>query len=118
MLRYAPPPFQGGRGDADSQVTQRKSPKPVHSLVAIARNGWSRSIGTGGRDHSESVVAISRNQWSQSDGMRSLAQPPKRRAGCGRKPCEVKDRGLQPALERMLSDETAGDPMTRQRWVR
>ena len=33
---------------------------PVHSLVAIARNGWSRSIGIGGRNQSESVVAISR----------------------------------------------------------
>ena len=33
---------------------------PVHSLVAIARNGWSRSIGTPGRNQSETVVAISR----------------------------------------------------------
>jgi len=33
---------------------------PVHSLVAIARNGWSRSIGTLGRNQLESVVAISR----------------------------------------------------------
>jgi hypothetical protein len=33
---------------------------PVHSLVAIARNGWSRSIGTPGPNQSESVVAISR----------------------------------------------------------
>ena len=35
---------------------------PVHSLVAIARNGWSRSIGTN--------VAINRNRWSQSAGTR------------------------------------------------
>ena len=33
---------------------------PVHSLVAIARNGWSRSIGTPGRNQLELVVAISR----------------------------------------------------------
>ena len=33
---------------------------PVHSLVAIARNGRSRSIGTLGRNQLESVVAISR----------------------------------------------------------
>src|SRR5208283_1116334 len=32
----------------------------VHSLVAIARNGWSRSIGTPGRNQSELVVAITR----------------------------------------------------------
>jgi hypothetical protein len=34
---------------------------PTLSLVAIDRNRWSRSIGTGGRDQSEQVVAISRN---------------------------------------------------------
>jgi hypothetical protein len=33
---------------------------PVHRLVAIARNGWSRSIGTLGRNQSELVVAINR----------------------------------------------------------
>src|SRR3954454_7815112 len=33
---------------------------PVHRLVAIARNRWSRSIGTPGRDQSDSVVAITR----------------------------------------------------------
>ena len=32
----------------------------VHSLVAIARNGWSRSIGTPGRYQLEQVVAITR----------------------------------------------------------
>lgn len=31
---------------------------------------------------------------------------------------EVKDPGLEQALERMLSDEIAGDPMTNQKWVR
>jgi hypothetical protein len=30
----------------------------------------------------------------------------------------VKDPGIEPALERLLSDEIAGDPMGRQRWVR
>src|SRR5665811_1802549 len=32
----------------------------VHSLVAIARNGWSRSIGKPGRNQLEQVVAITR----------------------------------------------------------
>ena len=32
----------------------------VHSLVAIARKGWSRSIGTPGRNQLEQVVAITR----------------------------------------------------------
>jgi hypothetical protein len=31
---------------------------------------------------------------------------------------EVKDPDIEPALERMLSDEIAGDPMTDQKWVR
>ena len=33
---------------------------PLHRLVAIARNGWSRSIGTPGRNQSEHVVAMAR----------------------------------------------------------
>ena len=36
----------------------------------------------------------------------------------GRKLVEVKDPDIVPALERMLSDEVAGDPMSRQKWVR
>jgi hypothetical protein len=47
----------------------------------------------------------------------SLAKRPKLR-GVGRKLAEVKDEGLQPALERMVSEEIAGDPMTHQKWVR
>jgi hypothetical protein len=41
------------------------------------------------------------------------------RPGClGRKLVEIKDPNVVPALERMLSDEVAGDPMGRQKWVR
>jgi hypothetical protein len=47
----------------------------------------------------------------------SLAQSP-RAQGAGRKLSEVKDPAMESALERMLSDEIAGDPMTNQRWVR
>jgi hypothetical protein len=36
----------------------------------------------------------------------------------GRKLAEVKDPDIVPALERMLSDEVAGDPMSQQKWVR
>jgi len=36
----------------------------------------------------------------------------------GRKLVEVKDPQIEPALERMLSDEIGGDPMTNQKWVR
>src|SRR5712692_2298327 len=41
-----------------------------------------------------------------------------RRPGGGRKLTEEKDPTIVAALERMLTDETAGDPMTEQKWVR
>lgn len=44
--------------------------------------------------------------------------PPKRSGGAGRKPTEVNDPEIVPALQQMLSDEIAGDPMGPQRWVR
>jgi hypothetical protein len=36
----------------------------------------------------------------------------------GRKLVEEKDPNIAPALDRLLSDEVAGDPMGRQKWVR
>ena len=45
-----------------------RHPRP--QLVAIAWNGWSRSIGTGGRNQSEQLVAITR--CAQPDLMRSI----------------------------------------------
>jgi len=41
-----------------------------------------------------------------------------RRAGGGRKLTEEKYPKILPALERMLEDEVAGDPMTEQKWIR
>jgi len=41
-----------------------------------------------------------------------------RLGGVGRKLTELKDPDIEPTLERMLSDEVAGDPMGRQKWVR
>jgi hypothetical protein len=38
--------------------------------------------------------------------------------GCGRKLTEVKDPGIEPAIEQLLSDQIAGDPMSDQKWVR
>ena len=43
---------------------------------------------------------------------------PQRVGRVGRKLVEVKDPEITRALERMLSDEVAGDPMGRQKWVR
>src|SRR5262249_33423023 len=47
-----PLPFKGGRQDGFADHPTMPV-TPVHSLVAIARNGWSRSIGTPGRNQSE-----------------------------------------------------------------
>src|SRR5262249_31990105 len=41
-----------------------------------------------------------------------------RRPGGGRKLTEVKDPGIMTALEQLLADEIAGDPMGEQKWVR
>ncbi len=41
-----------------------------------------------------------------------------RRPGGGRKLIEETDPAIVPALERLLADEIAGDPMTEQKWVR
>ena len=41
-----------------------------------------------------------------------------RRPGGGRKLTEAKDPTVVTALERMLTDEVAGDPMTDQKWIR
>jgi transposase len=49
----------------------------------------------------------------------SLRQPQRQLHGrLGRPRAEMKDPDIEPALEQMLSDEIAGDPMGRQRWVR
>jgi len=41
-----------------------------------------------------------------------------RRPGGGRKFIEEKDPAIVPALERLLANEIAGDPMTEQKWIR
>jgi hypothetical protein len=41
-----------------------------------------------------------------------------RRPGGGRKPIEETDPAIITALERLLADEIAGDPMTEQKWIR
>ena len=83
---------------------------PLHRLVAIARNRWSRSIGTPGRNQSEQLVAISRCAQpgrgraqppvrAQSDRLRSLAL----RAGAGAE-------ARRPAQRRALQGLAAARP--------
>jgi hypothetical protein len=51
--RHCLAPCEKERSHADSRITQRRPSPAVHRLVAIARNGWSRSIGAPDRDQSE-----------------------------------------------------------------
>ena len=41
-----------------------------------------------------------------------------RLAGGGRPKVEAKERGLKEKIERLLEDETAGDPMSERKWLR
>jgi Rhodopirellula transposase DDE domain len=58
--------------------------------------------------------SVGRPSGEQSCGGRQRI----RRFGGGRKFIEVKDPTIVPALEEMVKDEVAGDPMTEQKWVR
>jgi Rhodopirellula transposase DDE domain len=84
-------------------------------------------VGKGGRAMLTEVTGICNNVLSariqklrltKDASLGSLANSAPRVRNRGRKRAEVKDPGIEPALERILRDETAGDPMTNQRWVR
>ena len=62
----------------------------------------------------ETTQALHPADW-QEDG---LQQYRVRRPGGGRKLTEKKDPTIVAALERMLTDEIAGDPMTERKWIR
>jgi Rhodopirellula transposase DDE domain len=93
------------------------------SLWAAAE---AEAIGYGGCVLLSNVTGISKQTiWA---GMRKLRLTKMASAGSlirvqrsgrvGRKLAELKDPDIEPALERMLSDEVAGDPMGCQKWVR
>jgi hypothetical protein len=93
------------------------------SLWAAAE---AEAIGYGGCVLLSNVTGISKQTiWA---GMRKLRLTKMASAGSrirvqrsgrvGRKLVELKDPDIEPALERMLSDEVAGDPMGCQKWVR
>jgi Rhodopirellula transposase DDE domain len=93
------------------------------SLWAAAE---AEAIGYGGCVLLSNVTGISKQTISA--GMRKLRLTKMASAGSlirvqrsgrvGRKLVELKDPDIEPALERMLSDEVAGDPMGCQKWVR
>lgn len=72
-------------------------------------------------EHCELTPAIANTDILSihSDGIGTTRQQYRiRRPGGGRKLSEVKDPTVVTALERMLADEVAGDPMTDQKWIR
>jgi Rhodopirellula transposase DDE domain len=84
------------------------------------------AIGYGGIALVFNVTGISKPAISA--GMHKVRSTKRSKAGslipsagspfAGRKLTEVNDPQLEPALQQMLSEEVAGDPMGRQRWIR
>lgn len=61
------------------------------------------------------TIAVARGELARLPANTALTPDPRRG---GRPPSEVKYPGLQAALEQVLADEEAGDPMSEQVWVR
>jgi transposase len=79
--------------------------------------------GWGGIQKAQALTGMSRPTIIK--GMCELRRPERlgssgrvRQPGGGRKRVEDKDPSIKTALERLLAHETAGDPMTEQRWIR
>jgi hypothetical protein len=93
------------------------------SLWAAAE---AKTLGYGGGTLLSKITGISQSTITSQRRKLNLTKAtpagalarPRRTGSSGRPPIEVKDPGIEPALERLLSDEIAGDPMGRQRWVR
>jgi transposase len=64
------------------------------------------------------TIAKRKRQFSVTGSAAAGSLIPKRSAGAGRKVTEVNHPEIEPALQQMLSEEIAGDPMSTQRWVR
>lgn len=89
--------------------------------VVSAATGISRGrIQTGKRELAQLATAGPGSLKSHARSTpRPVADPDRiRRPGGGRKLIEVQQPDIIPALERLLTDEVAGDPMSEQRWVR
>ena len=64
------------------------------------------------------TIARRKRQCSVTGSAAAGSLIPKRSAGAGRKATEVNHPEIEPALQQMLSEEIADDPMSAQRWVR
>lgn len=84
--------------------------------------GLSRNTIRRGKQELEHLAAVSLGKTNRSTPVYQQGGRPEqhriRQPGGGAKLVEEKDPTIVAALERMLADETAGDPMTEQKWVR
>ncbi len=84
------------------------------TLVAKATGLSSGCIRTG-------ICELEKMAKAPEESNSSTTAPPQqsvRQAGGGRKLIEVKDPTIEASLEQLLANETAGDPMSEQRWIR
>lgn len=105
---------------------QLLSPYLDRQQRALWAGAEAEAVGYGGLARLARITGISPNtittarhklRLTEAAPVGSLARV-KRNCLSGRPRVEVRDPGVKPALERMLSDEIAGDPMGRQRWIR
>jgi hypothetical protein len=89
-----------------SELRQQEPAEPVEGIQQIA-DGFE---GSGKSNPTRTTPRIRRPYGRQQYRIR--------RPGGGRKLIEKIDPAIIPALERLLADEIAGDPMTEQKWVR
>ncbi|HEX6512583.1 MAG TPA: ISAzo13 family transposase [Chloroflexota bacterium] len=117
---------------SDQAVIKDKFERLRPAMDERMRRLWaaneSMALGWGGIRLVAQATGLSPNTIRQ--GIADLNAPPTdlsagaedsqriRRPGAGPKLAEVKDPGIVAALERLLADEVAGDPMSEQRWVR
>jgi hypothetical protein len=87
----------------EAESTGKKGIALVASVTGVSRSMISRWI-----------TEVRANALAPADGL----PLPRMSRRVGRKFTEVNDPGIEAALERLVTDEVAGDPMTDQRWVR
>ena len=89
-----------------SELKQQQPADPAENIQQLA---------DGSEGSEESNPTRTTHRIRRSYGMQQYRI---RRPGGGRKLIEEIDPAIIPALERLLADEIAGDPMTEQKWVR
>ncbi len=86
-------------------------------VAAVGLGAIKLLSGVTGISHQPLARAVLKLGSTKGSPAGSLAGPSISPGG-GRPPNEVRDPQLEQALQAMLSDQVAGDPMSRQRWIR